>query len=65
MGNYFSKGSRTIYKTLEATYDRSEAQKHTIRRYFETKVSFEIKLILLALMFPFFFELAGVTISRS
>ena len=29
MENYFSKGSRTTYKTLKATYDRSEAQKHT------------------------------------
>ena len=29
MGNYFSKGWRTMYKTLKATYDRSEAKKLT------------------------------------
>ena len=65
MGNYFSKGSRTTYKTLKATCDPSEAQKHTYVRCFETKVSFEIKLTLLASMFLFFFELASATISRS
>ena len=27
-----------MYKTLKATYDRSEAQKHTYVRCFETKV---------------------------
>ena len=63
MGNYFSKGSRTIYKTLKVTYDQSEAPKHTYVRCFETKVSFEIKLTLLASTFLFLFELARATIS--
>ena len=35
-GKLFSKGWRTTYKTLKATYDRSEAQKHTYVRCFET-----------------------------
>ena len=34
----FSKGWRTTYKTLKPMYDRSEAQKHTYVRCFETKV---------------------------
>ena len=38
-GKLFSKGWWTTYKTLKATYNRSEAQKHTYVRCFETKVS--------------------------
>ena len=37
-GKLFSKGWQTMYKTLKATYDRSEAQKHTYVRCFETKL---------------------------
>ena len=74
MGNYFSKGSQTTYKTfnLKATYDQpDEAQKHTgtyclTYMYFVLKqqsvlLAIEIKLTnLLASMFLFFFELAIV-----
>ena len=37
-GKLFSKGWQTMYKTLKATYDRSETQKHTYACCFETKV---------------------------
>ena len=39
MGNCFPKGDGCTYKTLKATYDQSEAQKHTYVRCFETKVA--------------------------
>ena len=38
-GKLFSKGWWTTYKTLKATYDRSEVQNHTYVHCFETKVS--------------------------
>ena len=37
-GKCFPKGDGCTYKTLKATYDRSEEQKHTYVRCFETKV---------------------------
>ena len=37
-GKLFSERWQTMHKTLKATYNRSEAQKHTYVRCFETKV---------------------------
>ena len=66
-GKLFSKGWQTMYKTLKATYNSSEAQKHTYVRCFEKKsvlLATDMRLTSLALMFLFFFELASATISR-
>ena len=56
-----------MYKTLKATYNSSEAQKHTYVRCFEKKsvlLATDMRLTSLALVFLFFFELASATISR-
>ena len=54
-----------MYKTLKATYDRSQAQKHTYVRCVLKKKSvllaIDMRLTSLALMFLFFFEFASLS----